>query len=152
MCVLHQTHRARCPTHFTYSVRVEEINIVPTVMTRRAVRSVQSEPGLAARARRVVHDVSGTRHAIDRTPLDTLAAEAKSSACCASPRLGERSEVDQVTVMSTVSWNFGSTTVRRGGGVTGRGVGFPFSCVFRFAFSLRRAAFCATNVASSLAT
>jgi hypothetical protein len=54
--------------------------------------------------------------------------------------------------MSTVSWNFGSTTVRRGGGVTGRGVGFPFSCVFRFAFSLRRAAFCATNVASSLAT
>lgn len=37
--------------------------------------------------------------------------------------------------MSTVSWNFGSTTVRRGGGVTGRGVGFPFSCVFRFAFS-----------------
>jgi hypothetical protein len=61
-------------------VRVEEINIVPTVMTRRAVRTVQSEPGLATRTRRVVHDVSGTRHDIDRTPLDTLAAEAKTSA------------------------------------------------------------------------
>jgi hypothetical protein len=150
VCVLHQTHRARCPTHFTYSVRVEEINIVPTVMTRRAVRSVQSEPGLAARARRVVHDVSGTRHAIDRTPLDTLAAEAKSSACCASPRLGERNEVDQVTVMSTVSLELRidySEAWRRRYRARSR---VPFSCVFRF--SLRRAAFRATNVASSLAT
>lgn len=83
-------------------MRVVEINIIERAVTSTAVRSVQSEPRLAARTRRVVHDVSGTRHDMDRTPRHAAEAEANTSACCMSLRLGERSEVDQVTVMQVI--------------------------------------------------